>query len=125
MKAYFKEKQNYIDDIARKYRGEFTYHDYLNNNIARMFLLNFTEFLGFSKGFVLHDLSFAFRGIFRGFMTSVLKNSLAMHFPLIYASSNASDTFTYTGFMTRFAFLNLLLLPIQMQAMNTYASLIG
>lgn len=67
-----------MNELARKYRGEFTTSDYIQANWLRMFVFNFTEFFGFSKVSLQKDLSNAFRGMFRGAMSSFLLNGMAV-----------------------------------------------
>lgn len=114
-----------LENFARKYRGEFTYHDFLNDNKVRIFALGFTEFLCFSAINVGKDVSLAFRGLGRGFLSASLKNSLAINLPLCYAASSESNHLRYFDFMIKFTTLNVLLIPIQASALASYWTTLG
>lgn len=125
MYAYYKEKEDIMDEYARKYRGEFTYHDFLNKNKLRMALLGFTELIAFSSHNIFKDLSVAFNSLGRGALSATLKNSLFVHLPLLYASTTDGDKFRYLDFMKKNTFLSLLLLPLQISAFTQYQRVLG
>lgn len=77
-----------------------------------MFLLGFTEFMCFSPDKLGKDLSLAFRALGRGFLSASMKNSIAINFPLLYASTTEVKTLRYLDYITKFSFLSLLLLPL-------------
>lgn len=75
-------------------------------------MLGFTEFVCMSAVNVGKDVSLAFRGLGRGFLTASLKNSLVLNAPLCYAASTDKNHMKYFDFMVKFSLLNLLMVPL-------------
>lgn len=116
-----------MNDLARKYRGEFTSSDYFNANWMRMFVFNFTEFFGMSKISLQKDLSNAFRGMFRGALSSFALNGVAVQGSLYYAATttNFRKSTAYLEYMTKVTISSVLLFPLQVMAMWNYRSMLG
>jgi len=112
--SYYREKQYQLNELARKYRGEFTSQDYWNENWVRMTLLSFTEFFGLSKYSLSHDLSNALRGSFYRFSSAFLRNALVVNAPIMFAANttNFNTASSYIEFILKSTLLSVLLFPI-------------
>ena len=112
--SYYREKENHLNELARKYRGEFTARDFCLENWVRVSVLSLTPLFGFSRYSLSQDLSNAFRGMFSKFSSVYLRSAVFMQAPIMYAATNTNfdSPLSYFEFMIRSSILGALLFPL-------------
>ncbi len=122
MNQHFRRTRHHLENIKRKYRGEFTMMDFARDNWVRLLLLNFGEFLSLKTGNFQRDLGVFSKMFFRGAYIAFGVNSL-LYFgthglAAQYATTNKPTSFF--SYFSSFMLLSTILYPVQYWVYEKY-----